>query len=200
MQKKFQMNLTKILTIVFLVIAIALAGYLVNSIASSINEEERIAKMEDAVINQLMLIRQAEVAYQTVNGQFTSDWDKLINFVDSGSFYLIDRKEIIIPLDYGADSIYVEIDTIGTLTVMDSIFSKVKGFESEKLPYVPGYDDVKFKVWADKITKSGIPVDVIEVWNPKPVNPRRSEDSEYNTRKPLRFGSRTAVTVAGNWE
>ena len=74
-------------------------------------------------------------------------------------------------------------------------------FKLETLPYVPGVEgDVKFDIWADKITKAGVLVNVIEVKNPKPVNPNRDEESDYNTRKPLRFGSRTSVTTAGNWE
>ncbi len=194
------MNSTRILTLVFLVVALVLAYFLVSNIASSINTEKRIAKMEAAIIDQLKLIRKAEIAYQSVNGQYTSDWDKLINFVDSGRFYIIDKKETVIPLEYGADSIYVELDTIGTVAVKDSIFNNIPNFSSERLPYVPGTNNVKFEIRADKITKSGVLVDVIEVWNPKPVDPRRDEESEYNTRKPLRFGSQTTVTTAGNWE
>ncbi|MCR9254141.1 MAG: hypothetical protein NXI20_27260 [bacterium] len=194
------MNSNRIFTIVFLLVAIGLAYYLVDSIATSINTEKKIASQEDQIINQLKLIRNAQTAFLSVNGQYTSDWDKLINFIDSGRFYLVDKREIVIPLDYGADSIYIELDTLGTVSVKDSIFSKIPNFDLSRLAYVPVYDDVKFEVRADKITKSGVLVDVIEVWNPKPVDPRRDEESEYNTRKPLRFGSQNTVTVAGNWE
>ncbi len=194
------MNSNRIFTIVFLLVAIGLAYYLVDSIATSINTEKKIASQEDQIINQLKLIRNAQTAFLSVNGQYTSDWDKLINFIDSGRFYLVDKREIVIPLDYGADSIYIELDTLGTVSVKDSIFSKIPNFDLSRLAHVPVYDDVKFEVRADKITKSGVLVDVIEVWNPKPVDPRRDEESEYNTRKPLRFGSQNTVTVAGNWE
>jgi hypothetical protein len=159
--------------------------------------------MESAIINRLKMIREAELGYKSVNGSYTNNWDELLNFIDSGSFYITQRTETIITLDYGADSTYVEIDTLGTVFVMDSLFgpSKYPNFSLEDFPYVPGVQPrTKFLMWADKITKAGLMVDAVEVWNPSPINPKRSEDSEYNTKKPLRFGSRTNITTVGNWE
>lgn len=196
------MNQTKILSIVFFVISIALAVYLWSSIFSSIDEAERIENMENKIINKLMMIREAQIAYQAVNGQYTSDWDKLTNFVDTGKFYITERREIVTSLDYGADSIYVEIDTLGTILVRDSVFTSTKYplFDLATLSNIPGVADKQFAMWADKIDKSGVRVDVVEVRNVSPVNPARNENNESNSRKPLRFGSRTNITTAGNWE
>jgi len=83
------------------------------------------------------------------------------------------------------------------------LFTKKKwpNFNLSTFAYVPGVTpQTKFDIWADKITKAGLLVNAIEVKNPSPVDPSRDEESEYNTRKPLRFGSRTSVTTAGNWE
>ena len=197
------MSTTKIISLVMLVVWVALAVFLIRSIKSSIDEKKRIASSEAKIIEQLKMIRDAEIAYMQVNGQYTSDWDKLISFIDTGSFYLTERSETIITLPYGKDSIVVNIDTLGTRPVMDSLFSAKKWprFNLETFSYVPGVTPpTQFDVWADKITKAGLLVNAIEVKNPKPVDPSRDEDSEYNTRKPLRFGSRTSVTTAGNWE
>ncbi|MEM0941092.1 MAG: hypothetical protein AAF600_12605 [Bacteroidota bacterium] len=194
---------TKIISVVMLVVWICLAVFLVFSIKSSIDEKQRIASEEARIIEQLKMIREAEIAYMQVNGQYTSDWDRLIAFIDTGKFYLTEKTETIITLPYGKDSIVVDIDTLGTRPVVDSLFSKNKwpDFNLEMLPYVPGIEpSKKFIVWADKITKAGLLVNAIEVKNPVPVDPSRDEDSEYNTKKPLRFGSRTSVTTAGNWE
>ena len=73
-------------------------------------------------------------------------------------------------------------------------------FDPTRIAFVPGYDNVKFKIWVDKIDKSGVMVDVIEVINPRPVNPARDEENEYASKKPLRFGSRYTITTSGNWE
>jgi len=197
------MSKTKIVSVVMLVVWVSLAVFLVYSIKSSIDETKRIERAEARIIEQLKMIREAEIAYMSVNGQYTSDWDKLLAFIDSGQFYLTEKSETIIPQPYGKDSIYVEIDTLGTKPVMDSLFRKDKWprFDLATLPYVPGTQPpVKFDIWADKILKAGLYVNAIEVKNPRPVDPRRDEESEYNTKKPLRFGSRTSVTTAGNWE
>ena len=69
-----------------------------------------------------------------------------------------------------------------------------------RLAYVPGYDDVKFDIFAAEIERSNLLVDVIEVKNPKPFDPNRSENNDSKNRKPLRFGSKTDVTLSGNWE
>jgi|SRR5690606_25208000 hypothetical protein len=193
------MNLTKILTIVFVVISIGLAYFLVDSIRTDINEERRIATIEANIIEKLKMIRDAQVAYQAVNGNYTSDWDKLINFVDTGKIYITQRREHIITLDYGADSVVVSIDTLGSVNVIDSLFSSEKypNFQLERLPYIPGNETKKFDIFADEINKGGVNVDVFEVKDPEPVNPARLKK---NSRGPLRVGSRTEVTTAGNWE
>lgn len=196
------MNTTRIVSIAALIVSIVLAVFLYNSIFDSIDEAERIEKMESKIIDKLMMIREAQIAYQAVNGQYTSDWDKLLNFVDSGQFYITSKIEHIITLDYGADSVYVEIDTLGTMPVRDSIFSATKypRFDLASLPSTPMDPNKKFGMWADKIDKSGVSVDVVEVWNTAPADPNRKESNEARTKKPLRFGSRTSVTTSGNWE
>lgn len=191
------MNLTKILTIVFYLVSIGLAYILISSIANDIQEEKRISAAEEKVRDKLMMIRSAEISYQAAHGQFTSDWNRLISFVDTGKIYLTERKETIIQLEYGADSVVVDIDTLGSVAVIDSLFGS--DFDAQTLPLVPE-SDKKFNIWADKINKSGVMVDVIEVIDPDPVDPTRRESNEIPNRKPLRFGSRTAVTTAGNWE
>ncbi len=196
------MNTTRILSLSILAVAIFLAFYLYNSIKTDIDNAERIERTEEKVINKLKMIREAQLAFQKVNGRYTGKWDELMAFVDTGSFYITVRKEQIIALDYGADSIYVEIDTIGTVLVKDSIFSPAKfpDFEIASLPLIPGTEGKQFEMWADKIEKSGVMVDVVEVKDVAPVNPGRKETNEIHNRKPLRFGSRTNITTSGNWE
>lgn len=65
---------------------------------------------------------------------------------------------------------------------------------------VPGNPGVMFEIFASKVDKSGLKVDVLEVRDPKPIDPKRKESNEQKARKPLRFGSRLDVSTAGNWE
>ncbi len=196
------MSTTKIFTYVFLLVSLGLAYFLYSSIKTKIDEETRIITMESRIIEKLKMIREAQISFQAVNGKYTNHWNELISFLDTGSFYITERKETIIQLSYGADSIFLEIDTLGTAQVVDSIFTKSKWptFDMQTLKYIPGSNGKEFAMWADRIKKSGVMVDVVEVRSIAPVNPARKESNEINIRKPLRFGSRTQVTTAGNWE
>lgn len=193
------MNLTKVLTFVFLLIAIGIGYYLINSIISTVEEEERIARIENRVIEKLQFIRDAQIAYKDVHGQFTSDWDKLISFIDTGKIYITQRREETVLLDYGAEETTIYIDTLGSVSVRDSIYNNpvYQKFSLSDLMYVP-VTRAEFEIFADKITRSGVDVDVFEVKDPSPINPARR--GENSIKGPLRVGSRTEVTTAGNWE
>lgn len=262
--------ITRILSIVFLLVAVYLGYYLFDSIKSVIDEEKYIQRTENAIIEKLKLIRDTEVAYQLVHDKYTSDWDSLISFLDSGTIYITERREEIIPKEYGVEEVIVHIDTVGTMPAKEYVFTemyiltasdtgvivdldfqvgdqitknfqlyslqtpeklfKVKSqYEGEvtniyvkentkvnkgdliaeivrykyplntnitRLPYVPG-TETKFDIFADEINRSGVWIDVFEVKDPKPVNPERRAN---NNEKALRVGSRTDVTIAGNWE
>lgn len=195
------MNNTKILTYVLGVVALGMAYYLVNYIYSDIETKKNIAEVEQQVKEKLMIIRDAENAYQATNGKFTSDWNKLESFINDGKLYIIQKKQEIIPLDYGEDSIIVHLDTLDEVNVKDSLFpaKKYADLDISKLAFVPG-SDKKFNIFADKIQKSGVTVDVIEVVDSDPIDKTRKEDADRRNRKPLRFGSRTEITTTGNWE
>ena len=193
------MNLTKVLTFVFLLIAIGIGYYLINSIIFTVEEEERIARIENRVIEKLQFIRDAELAYKDANGQFTSDWDKLISFIDTGKIFITQRREETVLLDYGAEETTIYIDTLGSVSVRDSIYNNptYEKFALNDLKFVP-ITRAEFELFADKIVRSGVDVDVFEVKDTAPVNPARR--GENSIKGPLRVGSRTEVTTAGNWE
>ncbi len=193
------MNLSKILSYVVLAIAAVLAYFLVDGIKFKIDETERIAQIEERVIEKLKMIRDAQKAYQSSNGQYTDNWDSLLNFIETGKIWIIERKETTTLLDYGQEEITVTYDTLGSVQVMDSLFSadKVPNFRLETLPIIPGSNGKRFELFADKIEKSGVMVSVFEVRDVAPVNPARRKN---NNEKALRVGSRTDVSTAGNWE
>lgn len=192
------MNLTKILSIVFLLVAIGTGYYLVNSVKSDIDFDTELRRTESQIVEKLKVIRDAQIAYRGGNGKYASDWDSLLNFVDTGKIYIVQRREEIKLLAYGVEETTTIIDTIGSVAVMDSLFSpsKVPNFNLQRLPFKPGTED-KFEIFASKIDRSGQLVDVFEVRDPNPMNPmRRRNDNE----RALRVGSKTDVTTSGNWE
>ncbi|MBW3544204.1 MAG: hypothetical protein KY428_01170, partial [Bacteroidetes bacterium] len=120
------MTPTKIFSILLFVVAIGLGYFLVDSIKDRIDEGTRVAKNEARVIQKLRMIRDAETAYLAVHGKYTDNWDSLISFIQNGRIPNVVKRETVIQLSYGADSIYVEYDTLGFASVRDSIFSPTK--------------------------------------------------------------------------
>ena len=116
-----------------LVVAIILAAYLINSIKFSIDEEARISNAEEKIINKLKMIRDAQIAFQNVNGKYTDNWESLINFVDSGKIFIIQRREETTLLEYGAEETVLYLDTLGSVSVIDSLFSNYPKFISKNL-------------------------------------------------------------------
>ena len=207
------MTKTRIFSISLIPIILILGWLLYDGIASKIRLAEAIAADEERVITKLKLIRDAEKAYLTKYGTYTSNFDTLINFITSDSLYITEKTEIIItrdrtdPLFYKGDSIRIEIDTIGIEPVITSVFQdNLSNYNWDKLAVIPRFvndpnnQDKKFEIFSDKIEKSGVNIDVIEVIDKYPLDETRSDESEIPKRRFLRFGSRTEVTTSGNWE
>jgi hypothetical protein len=263
------MVITRVLSVFFFVVAIGLAVVLVRNIKSKIDEDKRIERQEQLVINKLKMIRDAEVAYLATNGKYTGNFDTLISFIDTGSIYITQRTEEIKMLQYGAEEVTIHIDTIGKVSVKDSVFvvrepllslaegtiqdlnmqqdqtikkgevvatilsnkgksvklrapynatvemisvregQQVGANEAlaqlsfkrinniENIRYVPeSKNNGQFELFAGKVTKGNVVVDVFEAKDTQPVNPLRRKNKNENA---LRVGSRTEVSVAGNW-
>lgn len=263
------MGITRVLSIFFFVVAIGLAYMLVRNIKSKIDEDKRIERQEQLVINKLKMIRDAEVAYLATNGKYTANFDTLISFIDTGSIYITQRSEEIKMLAYGAEEVTITIDTIGKVSVKDSVFvvrepllnlaagtvqdvnltvggaikkgdvvatvrsntgkavrvrapynalvesvsvregQQVTANQSlaglsyrrigniQNLPFIPeSKNNAKFELFAGKVTKGNVVVDVFEARDTQPVNPIRRKNKNENA---LRVGSRTEVSISGNW-
>ena len=89
------MNLTKILTLVLFIGALAVGYLLFDSINTTIEEAKKTERIENAVKARLELIRSVQEAYQSTYGDYADTWEKLIAYADTGSIYLIQRREEI---------------------------------------------------------------------------------------------------------
>lgn len=118
------MSLTKIVSIVLFVVSIALAVYLWHSISETIKQQESIKVTEALITEKLEVIREAQKVFREQHGRYTSNWDSLINFIQTAEVPITVRTETIIPLSYGRDSIQVKIDTLGFVPAKDRIFKK----------------------------------------------------------------------------
>jgi hypothetical protein len=67
----------------------------------------------------------------------------------------------------------------------------------KNLPYIPDSpNNAKFELYAGKMVKGIYTVDVFEAKDTQPINPVRRKNNNENA---LAVGSRTEVSVSGNW-
>jgi hypothetical protein len=69
----------------------------------------------------------------------------------------------------------------------------------KNLSKVPGSSET-FEIFVGSVKRGNLNVSVIEVKDPKPINPERKASNEAKNRQPLGFGSRVDVSTGGNWE
>jgi len=193
------MNVTRIISIVFLLIAIGLGYLLYKGVDNVLEEEKIIARTEARIIEKLQMLRDAQIAYQATNGEYADNWPDLRQFIEGGEIYLIQRQETTTLLEYGKEETTVTYDTLGSVGVMDSLFNERKypNFNLEALHIVPGSGGREFEFFSDKIERNNRQIAVFEIRDPAPINPRRREN---NMARALRVGSRTDSSTSGNWE
>ena len=127
-------------------------------------KNERYAK----VIDRLKDIRRSQIAHKDVKGVFSNNFDSLVKFIDEGYFTLIEKRDssyMEYDRTYRIDMLreVIVIDTLGTVSVKDSLFKNTTRYKN--MAYIPidGVQDSMFKINAEVINKNGYKVPVFEV-------------------------------------
>jgi len=199
-----------VLKLVLLVAIIALGYFVVESIMEPVRFNKEKHKRSQQVVQKLEDIRAAQIAYKTINGNYMSDWDTLINFIKENEFSIV--KEIPDPND--TTNTIVIRDTIGYKPIVDSLFSHRENFNIDQLKYVPlpqkYFNNDIFKLDAGSIERGGLPVDVFECSVEYDVMLKGLEKqliinlnkkvTEMNKFPGLKVGSMTEASTEGNWK
>ena len=138
-----------------------------DSINKPINFNEVKYNRYYDVIDRLKEIRTAQIAYKDVKGIYSNNFDSLINFIDNGIFTLIEKRDSSY-LEY--DRIYridmlkeiVVVDTLGFVSVKDSLFKNNKTYKEMKKVPIKGIDTV-FQIDAKIIMINDYKAPVFEV-------------------------------------
>ena len=164
------------------------------------------------VIEKLKDIRDSQLAYKTVNGKFTDNWDELVKFIETGKFTITQRRDSTV-LDaemtrrFGVDMTkdIVVIDTLGTVPVKDSLFGADTRYKT--MMNVPvGEPGAKFKLQAGKLDEisvfeASVDKSVLLFDQDKNLLAKEKEVvSVDGVNGPmLKVGSMTEVNTNGNW-
>lgn len=198
------MNHNLIKTILAAVI-IVLALLLFRSINKPVKFENSLQARSEVIVGKLKDVRIAQNLFRSQYGHYTSSFDSLKTFVKAGKI-----PEVKIIPD-PADTTFTRTisDTIGYISIFDSIFAK-KNYPLEKLNEVPYSKGDLFSIMAGKINKGGVEVAVFEVSvrmetytkdMSKQLVINRIKELEDKSKFPgLKVGSMTEASTDGNWE
>lgn len=206
---------------IVLTIAVIALGYLCyDSINQPIRFQEQQKMRADAVVQRLIDIREAQVAYKSVYNKYTGSFDTLIAFIKSDSLPLVKMEGRLTDsmLEAGITEIkalamgIIKRDTI-RISVKDSIFRS--NYSLDSMAYVPFLNGTKkFELATATVeTASGVKVlvfeakvannvyldglDKQEIININDVT-KKIDENRYCG---LKVGSLTeANNNAGNWE
>jgi hypothetical protein len=209
----------RVIQILFVLIIIVLGYLIVESIMEPIRFNQDVAQRENATKDRLIDIREAQKAYKDIYKKYTSSFDTLIAFLDTGSFVVV-RADGEIPEEWleqmGFEKAREKALKDGVITrettkvpVMDSLFGM--GYATDSLRYVPFTEDVMFKLKAGEIlTSSNLTVQVVEVsvlydyllagLDQQLIINYKDERMKIVGFEGVKFGSLEEGTLSGNWE
>lgn len=159
------------LNIVFTVIILVLAYFLMESIMKPIRFNKEKDAREAAIKERLIDIRTAQEAFKSVKGYYTGSFDTLITFLETDSLPLVFKMGSLTD-EMIAAGITTEKEAVkkglisrdtSYIPVRDSIFDK--GYPIDQLRYVPGMEKTDFQMAAARVmTTSMVLVNVFEAY------------------------------------
>jgi hypothetical protein len=209
----------RVIQILFVLVIIVLGYLIVESIMEPIRFNQEVEAREQATIDRLIDIREAQKAYKDIYKKYTSSFDTLIAFIDTGNFIVV--KAIgDIPEDWldelGFEKARERALNEGVISrentfvpVMDSLFHL--GYATDSLRYVPYCEGVTFSMTSGELlTSSNLTVQVVEAYclyddllngmDPQLVVNYKDERMKIVGFEGVKFGSMDEGTLTGNWE
>ena len=210
MASKYKIGIQSILWLL-----IAFFSYKIyTSINSPINFNKVKTERYKKVINRLKEIRKAQIAYKDVNGIYSDNFDSLVSFIENGIFTLVEKRDssfLEYNRTYRIDMLkeVIVIDTLGTVSVKDSLFKDNDNYKLMSQIPVEGVDE-KFTINSQIINKNNYKVPVFEVKVSKNIILYDQDDflvSQENETisvdgvngSEIILGSLSDVSVNGNW-
>ena len=209
----------RVIQILFVLVIIVLGYLIVESIMEPIRFNQEVEVRERATIDRLIDIREAQKAYKDIYKKYTSSFDTLIAFVDTGNFTVV--KAIgDIPEDWldelGFEKARERALNEGVISrentyvpVLDSLFHS--DFATDSLRFVPFCEGITFNMTSGELlTSSNLTVQVVEAYclyddllngmDPQLVVNYKDERMKIVGFEGVKFGSMDEGTLTGNWE
>ena len=187
----------------------------------SVYEEIEFNKLKEKryalVIDRLIDIRDSQLAHKTVTGKYADKWDGLVKFIDTAKFTITQRRDTsVIDAELtrrfnGVETFksIVLIDTLGTVSVKDSLFGADTRYKNMmNLPV--GKEGAQFELKTGTLEENNIQIPVFEVkalksliLHGEPENLIKKENLVQSVDgvngDAIKVGSMEEINTNGNW-
>ena len=205
-----------LINLVLLLIALFLATKIYNSIYEPVRFNKEKVKRYQEVVERLKDIRDAERAYLEVTKDYTGSFDSLIRFIDTAKFVITQQRDSSFKVFDKLRGIDIEkdtvlIDTLGFVSVKDSLFKQDNRYKEMMWVPIPGKEkQVKFELKKGYLKRSNvkIPVFVARIdkseilydQDPDLLEQEKNIKSTKEINGPyIQVGSLDEVNDSGNW-
>jgi hypothetical protein len=194
-----------IIQVVLLLIIIVLAYLVYQSVNKPLVFNAEKDKREVVVIQDLKDIRSGQQIYKKMYNKYAANFDTLLTFLREGEIPIV--KKIPDPEDTTLTRTIN--DTIGYISVVDSLFGRRAHFSLDSLINIPGWGE-RYSLEAGRIERGGLRVHVFEATahynfilkgmdHQMIINliKARKDIEKYPG---LKVGSMEEPSIDGNWE
>ncbi|WP_299130367.1 hypothetical protein [uncultured Winogradskyella sp.] len=189
-------------------------GYLTfNSVYDEIKFNQLKVERYKKVIDRLVDIRDSQLAYKEVKGEYAGNFDSLVNFIENGQVPITQRRDTLV-LDEERTRAFGGVETMKTITLIDTLSyytvkdSIFKGNSRYKnlADVGAGKAGAKFKLEAGKLDE--IPVfqasvdKAVLLYDQEPylVEKEKQAVSIAGVKgSSVKIGSMEEVNTSGNW-
>ncbi|AQS93541.1 hypothetical protein BXQ17_05320 [Polaribacter sp. BM10] len=209
--KYLPLKLRWIPSILLLFLAVYLGFKIYNGIMEPINFNKDKITRYAKVVDNLKMIRDAEVKYYEANGNYTKDKNALIKFIDTAKLALTNTKTIVETVNKGGgitDEVERRVtDTIG----YEPVLKYFKDRDYKTMFSVPGLKGTEFELEVGTVEKvQGLVVPTFMAKTPKKALLEGMNESLVKQEleviaadqikgEYVSVGSLDEVTTAGNW-
>jgi hypothetical protein len=206
---KLPSKLKPVVSVVLWAVIIYLGYNIYQSIMKPIHFNQKKKVKYAKVIENLKVIRDAELAYGEVYRKFTANPKTLIGFIEKDSFAITEIKNVVVTEQRGRITVDVEkriVDTVG----FEPVSKSFEGRDYKNMMTVPGTDS-KFVLAVGTVEKvQGVQASVFEAKVDKAVVLQGMDEDLINQEKEalgginvpgefISVGSLEDVNSNGNW-
>ncbi len=190
-----------------LIVASLFMGYLVYySISSKIELEKEVKNRKLVVIERLEQIKEAQINYKKVRGEYANSFEKLRDFLENDSLVVVkaigDIPDSLIGQESKALRLGIIVRDTSKIAVKSEIFKDNFRKIVDSLDVIPFSGGKKFVINSGEVEKGKVKVKVFEVSATyiDILKGLKTDNEGIDMTKSLTLGSMTEPSINGNWD